>query len=84
MFFRIWTEYGEIRSISPYSLRMREKKDQNNSEYGHFSRSAGVLYKIGVLKNLAKFIEKHLCQSLFFNKVTGVSPALMENKYWFF
>ena len=33
------TEYGEIRSISPYSVRMRENVDQNNSEYGHFSRS---------------------------------------------
>ena len=25
-FSRIRTEYGEIRSISPYSVRMREKK----------------------------------------------------------
>ena len=24
------------RSISPYSVRMRENADQNNSEYGHF------------------------------------------------
>ena len=23
-FSRIWTEYGEIRSISPYSVQMRE------------------------------------------------------------
>ena len=30
------TEYGEKRSISPYSVRMRENTDQNNSEYGHF------------------------------------------------
>ena len=29
-----------IRSISPYSVRMLENKDQSNSEYGHFSRSA--------------------------------------------
>ena len=26
--------------ISPYSVRMRENKDQDNSEYGYFSRSA--------------------------------------------
>ena len=26
--------------ISPYSVWMRENTDQNNSEYGHFSRSA--------------------------------------------
>ena len=30
-FFRIRTEYGEIRGISPYSVRMRENEDQNNS-----------------------------------------------------
>ena len=35
-FSHIWTAYGEIRSISPYSVRMRENVDQNNSEYGHF------------------------------------------------
>ena len=33
------TEYGEMRSISPYSVRIRENTDQKNSEYGHFSRS---------------------------------------------
>ena len=38
-FFRIWTEYGEVQSISLYSFRMRENADQNNSEYGHFLRS---------------------------------------------
>ena len=37
-FSRIRTEYGEIRSISPYSVRMRENADQNNSEYGYFLR----------------------------------------------
>ena len=36
---RIRTEFGEIRSISPYSVRMWENTDQNNSEYGYFSRS---------------------------------------------
>ena len=37
---RIWTEYGEIRSIFPYSVEMRENTDQNKSEYGYFLRSA--------------------------------------------
>ena len=36
VFPRIRTEYGEIRSISPYSVRMWENTDQKNSEYGHF------------------------------------------------
>ena len=30
-----------------------------------------VFYKKGIIKNFAKFTGKHLCQSLFFNKVTG-------------
>ena len=43
----IRTEYGEIWSISPYSVRMRENADQNNSELGHFSRS--VVYGDDIL-----------------------------------
>ena len=39
IFSSIWTEYLEIRSISPYSVRIQENTDQNNSEYGHFLRS---------------------------------------------
>ena len=35
-FSRIQTEYGEIRSIFPYSDRMRENADQKNIEHGHF------------------------------------------------
>ena len=32
----------------------------------------------GVLRNLAKFTRKHLCQSLFFNKVAG--PTTLSKK----
>ena len=39
VFSRIRTEYGEIQSIFPYSVRMRKNSDQKNSECGHFSRS---------------------------------------------
>ena len=42
VFTLIWTEYGEILRIFPYSVRMRENVDQNNSKYGHFSRSHTV------------------------------------------
>ena len=38
-FSRIWTKYGEILHISPYSVRMRENTDQKSSEQRHFSRS---------------------------------------------
>ena len=33
-----------------------------------------VFCKKGVLRNIAKFTGKHLCQSLFFNKVAGLRP----------
>ena len=36
VFSRIRTEYGEIRSVSPYSVRMWENTDQKIFEYGHF------------------------------------------------
>ena len=39
VFSHIRTEYGEIWSISQYSVQIRENADQNNSEYIHFSRS---------------------------------------------
>ena len=35
--------------------------------------------KKGVLRNLTKFTGKHLCQSLFFNKVTDLRPAALLN-----
>ena len=35
----------------------------------HWSSRPEVFCKKGVLRNFAKFIWKHLCQSLFFNKV---------------
>ena len=41
VFSRIQTEYGELWSVRPYSIQMRENTDQNNSEYGHLSRSEG-------------------------------------------
>ena len=41
-FFRICTDYGDSICKSPYSVWMREKEDQENTEYGHFLRSAGL------------------------------------------
>ena len=35
--------------------------------------------KKGVLRNFAKFTGKHLCQSLFFNKVAGLRQNSQEN-----
>ena len=42
--------------------------------------TGGVLYKKGVLKNFANFTGKHLCQSLFFNKVRP--GTLLKRGLW--
>ena len=39
-----------------------------------------VLCKKGILRNFGKFIEKHMCQKLFFNKVAGLRPATLLKK----
>ena len=36
--------------------------------------------KKGVLRNFSKFTGKHLCRSLFFNKVAGLRPATLLKK----
>ena len=39
--------------------------------------------KKGVLGNFAKFTKKHLCQSLFFDKVVGLKSAiLLKKRLW--
>ena len=46
-FFRIWTEYGEMRSISPYSVRVRENTDQKKLRiWTHFMRWMSVKHFI--------------------------------------
>ena len=53
--------------------------------YEYISRSSRseLFYKKGVLRNLAKFTGKDLCQSLFFNKVAGLrTPFLTEPLWW--
>ena len=43
----------------------------------------GVFCKKGVLRNFTNFTEKHLCQSLFFNKVAGLrSATLLKKRLW--
>ena len=57
VFSRIWTEYREIRSISPYSVQIWENADQNNSEYGHFSRSVDLFVDTILLMTYLEIIK---------------------------
>ena len=61
----IRTEYGEILRISPYSVRMRENEEQNNSEYGHFLLSGVVVHEgytsAGILLRKFTFVTVTIC-----------------------
>ena len=57
LFSRIRTEYEETRSISPYSVRMRENMDQDNFEYGQFSRSVNGLTLLLTLRKRCLYLE---------------------------
>ena len=47
------------------------------------SSRSEMFFKKGVFKNFAKFTGKHLCQSLFVNKISGLWPAtLLKKKLW--
>ena len=53
-------------------------------EEGKFRSSRPEVFcKKGDLRNFVKFTGKHLCQSLFFNKVAGLRPAtLLKKRLW--
>ena len=47
------------------------------------SSRSNVFCKKSVLRNFTKFTGKHLCQSLFFNKVAGLKSAtLLKKRLW--
>ena len=50
-----WSIFSRIQTkYSPYSVRMKENKDQKNSEYGHFSRSV-ILIELTFYEALNKY-----------------------------
>ena len=61
-----------------------EKERQKKRKKFTFRNSLPKLfYKKAVLKNFARFTGKQLCQSLFFNKVSGLrSATLLRMRLW--
>ena len=55
-----------LKQTSGYSLKISDSNIQ---------KQPPKFCKKGVLKNFAKFTEKQLCQSLFFNKVASCFPV---------
>ena len=64
-------------------LKRCGRNSQSLNAIKHRSIRPEVFCKKGVLRNFAKFARKHLCQSLFFNKVAGLRPAtLLKKRLW--
>ena len=56
-------------------------RDQRSKNYRSSHQSCSM--KKDVLRNFTKFTGKHLCQSLFFNKVVGLRPVtLLKKRLW--
>ena len=66
-----------IATIS-LSNRISSSTWKNNHRFRSSHRGCSV--KKDVHKNFTKFTGKHLCQSLFFNKVAGLGPATLLKK----
>ena len=68
-----------------YQLSNEELLDKASSSTINVNISSRpeVFCKKGVLRNFAKFTGKHRCQSIFFNKGAGLSPAtLLKKRLW--
>ena len=72
MLFAFWDKFG---SHHPEQVLKISNMFKGNICGGVTeAATVDILYKKGVLKNLAKFAGKHLRQSLLFNKVAGLRP----------
>ena len=88
----IWYYYKTKQLKATYSLRSSrldlfcKKKDEHRRStvskiVSVQKQPPEVFYKKkNVLKNFETFTGKHMCLSLFFNKVSGLSPAILLKK----
>ena len=71
------TSYRKINTAS-------EKTNKLQSYFPKYRSSRSEVFcSKGALRNFGNFAGKHLCQSLFFNKVAGLRPAtLLKKRLW--
>ena len=62
---RIWSFSG------PYSVQMRESRDQKNSEYGHFQAVLGNVY-------YARHLGRHVQSELFIAKQFSIFKIILR------
>ena len=70
-----------------FNVRMLKKEIyiiKNIKTITYRSRRPEAFCKKGILENLTKFTGKHLCQSLFFNKVAGLRICeIFKNAFFY-
>ena len=67
-FPEVFHKRGGLENFSKFKVR-------------HKKRSSGGVLSKDVLENFAKLTDKHLCRSLFFNKVAGWKPETFK-RHW--
>ena len=77
----VW-QGSEYASETRFSLQHTSVHGQISLRHRtHIRNSHPEVFIIkGALRNFAKLTEKHLCQSLFFNKLAALSPATLLKK----
>ena len=70
--------------FEPLSVKLTHPSYNNGSNQDEPQKQPPKVFcKKGSFRNFAKFTGKHLCQSLFFNKVAGLNPAkLLKKRLW--
>ena len=72
--------FSEISDFFEFSIFSFFKKNYFFNILKYRNSRPQMFLKIVVLKNLAIFKGKHLCWSLFFNKISGLRPAVLFKK----
>ena len=67
----------KTNTYAKLATKTLEITEDNSNENIFKKQPHDMFYKKSVLKYLAHFIVKHLCQSLFSNKVASLSPATL-------
>ena len=85
IFSKLLSFRGVFEHLQLFSIRNVVRVLRNHHHGFDKNRSSHQRCPVrkGVLRNFATFTRKHLCQSLYFNKVAGLRPAtLLKNRLW--
>ena len=81
-----WKIFIDLNSLFALLVHMMVPKWQDRASTSYiciFTYNLKAATRGDLYRNFTKFTEKHLCQSLFFNKVAGPRPVtLLRKRLW--